>query len=70
MTKTMSIDSTRRSEGEPESSNSSGYDQQERIRKRAYELYEQRGRQDGFHEQDWKEAENEIRAKSGMARAA
>jgi P-type Cu2+ transporter len=33
---------------------------QERIRQRAYELYEQRGRQDGHAEQDWLEAEREI----------
>lgn len=32
----------------------------EAIRRRAYELYEQRGRQDGFHEQDWLQAESEI----------
>src|SRR5438270_9416825 len=33
----------------------------EDIRQRAYELYEQRGRLDGFHEQDWHEAESQIR---------
>jgi magnesium-transporting ATPase (P-type) len=32
-----------------------------RIAKRAYELYEQRGRQDGGAGQDWKQAEQEIR---------
>ena len=32
----------------------------EQIQRRAYELYEQRGRQDGFHEQDWLQAESEI----------
>jgi len=31
------------------------------IAKRAYELYEQRGRQDGGAVQDWGEAEREIR---------
>ncbi len=30
------------------------------ISKRAYELYEQRGRQDGLAEQDWRQAEEEI----------
>jgi hypothetical protein len=34
----------------------------EAIRRRAYELYEQRGRQDGFHEQDWLQAESEIQS--------
>ena len=32
------------------------------IRQRAYELYELRGRQDGFSEQDWLEAEQQILA--------
>jgi H+-transporting ATPase len=31
------------------------------IAKRAYELYEQRGRQDGRAAQDWGQAEREIR---------
>ena len=30
------------------------------IAKRAYELYEQRGRQDGLADQDWQQAESEI----------
>jgi Protein of unknown function (DUF2934) len=33
---------------------------EERIRVRAYELYEQRGRADGFAEQDWRQAEQEV----------
>jgi hypothetical protein len=33
------------------------------IAKRAYELYEKRGRQDGQAAQDWAEAEHEIRKK-------
>jgi hypothetical protein len=31
-----------------------------RIAQRAYELYEQRGRQDGHEEDDWLQAEREI----------
>ena len=31
------------------------------IAKRAYELYEKRGRQDGLADEDWKQAEQEIR---------
>jgi len=31
------------------------------IATRAYELYDQRGRQDGLANQDWLEAEREIR---------
>jgi len=32
-----------------------------KIAKRAYELYEQRGRQDGRAVQDWQQAEKEVR---------
>ena len=32
------------------------------IAKRAYELYEQRGRQDGKAIQDWEQAEEEVRS--------
>jgi H+-transporting ATPase len=38
-------------------------DMREMIAKRAYELYEQRGRQDGMAEEDWVQAEREIREK-------
>ncbi len=31
-----------------------------RIAQRAYELYEQRGRKDGFADEDWLQAEREI----------
>jgi len=33
---------------------------EERIRRRAYELYEQRGRVDGFALDDWLQAEAEV----------
>lgn len=33
------------------------------VRRRAYELYEQRGRLDGYHEQDWYTAEQELRGR-------
>lgn len=36
---------------------------EEEIRQRAYELYEERGRQEGFHQEDWTRAETEILAK-------
>jgi hypothetical protein len=35
-------------------------DVQEHIRKRAYQLYEQRGKVDGFALDDWLQAEGEI----------
>ncbi len=33
---------------------------EEEIRRRAYELYELRGREDGFAEEDWARAEREV----------
>ena len=38
-------------------------DIEERIRRRAYELYEERGRVDGFALDDWLQAEAEILGK-------
>jgi len=35
-------------------------DLRRQIAQRAYELYEQRGRQDGFAVQDWLQAEQEL----------
>lgn len=37
------------------------YDLESAIRLRAYELYEKRGRQDGFAQDDWFQAEMEIK---------
>lgn len=42
---------------------------EEEIRLRAYELYEQRGRRDGFAEEDWLDAEKEILARYGKIAA-
>ena len=39
----------------------------EAIRARAYELYEQRGRQDGNDEADWLQAEAELRQQNGRS---
>jgi len=36
---------------------------EEEIRIRAYELFEQRGRQEGFHDEDWARAEVEVLAR-------
>ena len=33
------------------------------VRRRAYELYEERGRLDGYDEQDWYTAEQELRGR-------
>jgi Protein of unknown function (DUF2934) len=40
------------------------------IRERAYELYEQRGREDGRAEEDWFQAELEILSGSHQQKAA
>ena len=45
----------------PDSAAKEPVDVAPRIAKRAYELYEQRGRQDGRAVQDWEQAEREIR---------
>jgi len=43
---------------------------EEEIRRRARELYEERGRQQGFHEEDWKRAEEEVRARYQREKSA
>jgi hypothetical protein len=42
----------------------------ERVRGRAYELYERRGRQDGHDLEDWLQAESEIIGNAKKAEAA
>lgn len=42
----------------------------EQIRFRAYELFEQRGRLDGFDQEDWARAEAEILAKFQRGKSA
>jgi Protein of unknown function (DUF2934) len=43
---------------------------EEEIRQRAYELYEERGRHEGFHEEDWARAETEVLAKRQKEKSA
>ena len=43
---------------------------EERIRQRAYELYEERGRHHGFEQEDWARAEAEIRNKYQKEKSA
>ena len=43
---------------------------EEEIRIRAYELFEQRGRLEGFHDEDWARAEAEILAKYQREKSA
>jgi DUF2934 family protein len=42
----------------------------ERIKQRAYELYEERGGTHGHHEEDWAKAEREIGEQGQTPRAA
>jgi hypothetical protein len=51
---------TRLSPAHPESDKLSVYDLQERIRNRAYDLYEKRGAQDGHALDDWLEAKAQV----------
>lgn len=43
---------------------------EDEIRQRAYELYEERGRHEGFHEEDWARAETEILARHQKEKSA
>ncbi len=45
-------------------------DLQEEVRRRAYELYEQRGMQDGFEVEDWLQAEAEVLDSPHIQKAA
>ncbi len=42
---------------------------EEQIRQRAYELYEERGREDGRDQEDWFRAEGEVTRKSRIMAA-
>ena len=53
---------------EPESMQRYSYEVRERIAKKAYELYEQRGQQAGRELEDWLEAEELIRKEMEAAR--
>ena len=43
---------------------------QEQVRRRAFELYEQRGREDGHDQEDWLQAEAELVQQRTKAAAA
>ena len=45
-------------------------DQEDAIRRRAYKLYEERGRTDGHDLDDWLRAETEIRGRASRTTAA
>ena len=43
---------------------------EEHIRIRAYELFEERGRQEGFHHEDWERAKAEVLQKYQREKSA
>jgi len=51
----------------PTQTSESSIDRQEKVRRRAYELYEQRGREDGHDLEHWLQAESEIAQKKAKA---
>jgi len=52
------------------SSNPTPIDLEIQIRKRAYELYEERGRTPGNENEDWLRAEREVRARDNQQQSA
>ncbi|APG95106.1 DUF2934 domain-containing protein [Sinorhizobium americanum] len=42
----------------------------ERVRRRAYEIWEREGRLDGYHERHWHQAAKELESQSGVGAAA
>jgi Protein of unknown function (DUF2934) len=70
MKKPSLLDSTQTYKKQPSLSQRDDGSMQERIRRRAYELYEERGRHDGHHEEDWAQAEEQIRGEHGFDKAA
>jgi hypothetical protein len=45
-------------------------EREEQVRRRAFELYEQRGREDGHELDDWLQAESELVLRQAKAAAA
>lgn len=69
MSKPLAIESVSQLQRQP-SSNREVEDLQERIKLRAYELYEARGCIHGHHEEDWADAERQIREQGRLRQAA
>jgi hypothetical protein len=51
-------------------SNPTPIDLDDQIRRRAYQLYEERGRVSGFEHEDWLQAEREIRGSLSRSQSA
>jgi hypothetical protein len=69
MSRALAIDSTSQSK-QQRAMETEPQNLQERIKLRAYELYVERGRLHGHHEEDWFDAEKEIRQQSQLHKAA
>ena len=69
MSKPLAIESVSQLQRQSSSNREIG-DLQERIKLRAYELYEARGCVHGHHEEDWDNAEREIREQGRLHQAA
>lgn len=69
MSKMLAIEPTTQAE-QQKSMDGETHNLQEQIRMRAYELYEARGCVDGHREEDWYQAENELRDQGEVSRAA
>ena len=72
MTQTTAFDAKHISKKQQNSSadDAASMQRQDRIRQRAYELYEKRGGRDGHHEQDWLQAEKDVTGQYGLRNAA
>ena len=68
-TRAMHSDSARPPAKRPMSAATASANPDDEIRRRAYELYELRGREDGFAEEDWARAEREVLARRGLRSA-
>ena len=68
-TRTTPSDAPRPPAKRPMSAATSSVNLDDEIRRRAYELYELRGREDGFAEEDWARAERELLARRGLRSA-
>lgn len=68
-TRTVHSDTSQPPAKRPMPAKASSMNLEEEIRRRAYELYELRSREDGFAEEDWARAEREVQARRGLRSA-
>ena len=68
-TRTVHSESSQPPAKRPMSAATASVNLEEEIRRRAYELYELRGREDGYAEEDWARAEREVLSRRGLRSA-